>query len=491
VANPITTPVFDTPGNYTFTATLSDGTCSFSDDVVVEVPVPVTPVADFTVNSTTQTTGGVVSTAIFTDLSTNYPSAWAWNITGPGAVTYVDATSNASQNPHVQFGAAGHYTVELTASNLAGSDTETKTDYILVILGYCQSQASSTADEEIYSVTVNGATNAYDCFTVAPGPGSILNRYSNFATLGSLTSMDKGATIDFTVEENECDAGTFYYFGTAIWIDYNQDGIFTEPDEVAFKETATAQGPRNVIGTFTIPGTALTGETRMRITVAEGYSGTGLTPCLGYSFGETEDYVVTITAPTYYTLNLTLFLEGLYTGAGTMHEALNDLFEPQWGLGVADQVTVELHNDLNYATLEWSSGPVNLSTIGNVVLNTIPASLNGNYWITVINRNHILTVSSVPYPCSNTTYDFSTAASQAYGDNQKDMLDGYFAIWGGDVNQDYIVDSGDMNPVDNDATLVIFVGYAPSDVNGDGLADSGDMNIVDNNATAIIMAWTP
>jgi hypothetical protein len=110
-----------------------------------------------------------------------------------------------------------------------------------------------------------------------------------------------------------------------------------------------------------------------------------------------------------------------------------------------------------------------------------------------MNRNHILTVSGAPVDFSGGTinYNFSTAASQAYMDNQKDMLDGYFAFWGGDVTQDMLVDSGDMNPVDNDATYVIFVGYSPTDINGDGLVDSGDMNIVDNNATSIIMAWTP
>ena len=58
------------------------------------------------------------------------------------------------------------------------------------------------------------------------------------------------------------------------------------------------------------------------------------------------------------------------------------------------------------------------------------------------------------------------------------------------MNQDGIVDSGDMNPVDN-ASTAITMGYVLEDVNGDGIVDSGDMNIVDNNSTAVIIAIVP
>ena len=35
------------------------------------------------------------------------------------------------------------------------------------------------------------------------------------------------------------------------------------------------------------------------------------------------------------------------------------------------------------------------------------------------------------------------------------------------------------------------MGYVVEDVNGDGLVDTGDMNIVENNSTAAIQALTP
>ncbi len=70
------------------------------------------------------------------------------------------------------------------------------------------------------------------------------------------------------------------------------------------------------------------------------------------------------------------------------------------------------------------------------------------------------------------------------------MIDGYYAIYGGDVNQDGSADSGDMTPVDNDAAN-FESGYLPTDVNGDGSIDSGDMTLIDNNASLFVGSILP
>jgi hypothetical protein len=111
-----------------------------------------------------------------------------------------------------------------------------------------------------------------------------------------LQHLTQGATSTFTVAEDECDGATYYAFGTGIWIDFNHDGDFTDLDEAVFIEGATATGPRNVTGTFLVPATALTGNTVMRVIVAEGVSGAGLNPCLVYGYGETEDHLIDIQA---------------------------------------------------------------------------------------------------------------------------------------------------------------------------------------------------
>jgi len=169
---------------------------------------------------------------------------------------------------------------------------------------YCTSGAIVSADEEIYNVMLNGAqtNNLYSftngCSTPAPGPGSSLSLYSNFKTLGALTTIVAGSATTWSVAENECDGPTYYYNGIGIWIDFNQNGLFTDPGENIYLDNTTIQSPRNLNGSFTVPTSALTGSTVMRVIVAEGYSGTSLTPCLNsYGYGETEDYRVDVVPP--------------------------------------------------------------------------------------------------------------------------------------------------------------------------------------------------
>jgi hypothetical protein len=171
---------------------------------------------------------------------------------------------------------------------------------------YCNSAATTTADEEIYNVTVNGGStdplyaDANGCNQVAPGPGSLLSKYSNFKTLPAITSVITGQSVAFSISQDECDGATYFANGIGIWIDFNQNGLFTDLGEDVFVESVTATGPRIVSGSFNIPITAVSGNTAMRIVCAEGASSTSpwlpLTPCLSYGYGETEDYLINVVA---------------------------------------------------------------------------------------------------------------------------------------------------------------------------------------------------
>lgn len=86
------------------------------------------PVADFVANDSTVLVG---QTVVFTDLSTNNPTQWEWTIL-PNTFAYVSATSATSQNPQVQFAAAGTYSIGLKATNSVGDGTKVKASYILV-----------------------------------------------------------------------------------------------------------------------------------------------------------------------------------------------------------------------------------------------------------------------------------------------------------------------------------------------------------------------
>lgn len=108
--------------------TLSSGSQVFSIVISGIADVILPPTAEFTVNKTNPIVGETVN---FTDLSTNNPVSYNWSFE-PSTVTFTTGTNSASVNPKVQFNEGGYFTVSLTVINIAGSDNETKTDYILV-----------------------------------------------------------------------------------------------------------------------------------------------------------------------------------------------------------------------------------------------------------------------------------------------------------------------------------------------------------------------
>lgn len=188
-------------------------------------------------------------------------------------------------------------------------------------------------------------------------------------------------------------------------------------------------------------------------------------------------------------LNLTVFIEGLYIGNGTMRQAQGTSGNEFPGT-TADQITVELHDPASYANIPFSAGNIDLNTSGNSIVN-VPAIYNGSYYLTVKHRNSIETVSVMPISFATNTisYDFTTSASQAFGNKMKDM-GGVFAIYSGDVNVDGIVDGTDLASTEN-SNNAITLGYVPQDVNGDGIVDGSDLAIVENNSNAIVNLVTP
>jgi len=189
------------------------------------------------------------------------------------------------------------------------------------------------------------------------------------------------------------------------------------------------------------------------------------------------------------TLNLSVFLQGLYGSPGMMNPAMDEN-GIHWGANIADKITVEFHDSGDYNSLVYSLSNVDLQTDGTASL-TFPAALSGSYYITIRHRNSIETVSAFPvsFAGSSVTYLFDSAA-KAYGSNMYQAADGTWMIWGGDPNQDGLVDASDMVLIDNDAAVFV-TGYIVNDLNGDGLIDSSDMVLLDNNASMFVARVIP
>jgi M6 family metalloprotease-like protein len=164
------------------------------------------------------------------------------------------------------------------------------------------------------------------------------------------------------------------------------------------------------------------------------------------------------------TLNLKIYLEGFWNGTTQ----------------VTDTVKVYLANSISPYWYEDSS-KVLLSTNGTGTFNFTKCP-NSNYYLVIVHRNHLETWSRLPLVFVTNApveYDFTTAQTQAYGNNLI-YSNGKWCIYGGDINKDGFVDGADMALLDNDIYNYTS-GRVITDLNGDQFVDGADMAILDNN----------
>jgi hypothetical protein len=210
--------------------------------------------------------------------------------------------------------------------------------------------------------------------------------------------------------------------------------------------------------------------------------------------GGTTAQVITITdAPLNncgVNLNVTLMMQGFYIGGSTMNSALLNQGVAGATATDCDSVIVELHDATTPFAVAHSFTGV-FSTSG-VIACTFPGSAAGNsYYVGIRNRNSIETWSANPVlMSSNTSYNFTTDANQAFGDNQVEVETGVFAFYSGDFNQDYAIDGLDYILQDPDV-IAGSVGYLATDITGDGTVDAFDYITLDPNVISGITAILP
>lgn len=144
-------------------------------------------------------------------------------------------------------------------------------------VAYCASKGNSTSDEKIGKV-VFGTINNTSTGTAG---------YENFTT--QIANVNKGTAYTITITPKW--TSTSYNEGYAVFIDYNGDGDFADAGETVFTKAASKTTP--VTGSITIPASALTGNTRMRVSMK--YNGIP-TSCETFSYGQVEDYTLNIKA---------------------------------------------------------------------------------------------------------------------------------------------------------------------------------------------------
>lgn len=214
--------------------------------------------------------------------------------------------------------------------------------------------------------------------------------------------------------------------------------------------------------------------------------------------GQTYTFAVKGTGNNSGIINITLIQEGFYN-AGTDQ------------LRISDTVKTYLHSGVSpFEVIDSALALVDsLSFTGSFIFTNAPS---GTYYIKIRHRNTVETWSKpggeVYAPGTTMSYDFTSAASQALGENQKqvaifgksnvsgkdntgrDAATVRFGIYSGDVNQDGIIEATDFSLIDNDAFKSV-TGYVVTDLNGDAIVDGNDALIVDNNSANFISAVIP
>ena len=149
---------------------------------------------------------------------------------------------------------------------------------------YCDADGGNAADEYIEAVTVGSFTNISTANAI----------YTDYTDLSTLTLV---AENTYPVSLTPGFPGGSYNEYFKIWIDYNANGTFDEPMELAFDAGSGSQN--TVTGNITIPNSLalVAGSTRMRVGMAYvGIFGSGNPPtsCGTYAYGEVEDYCVSL-----------------------------------------------------------------------------------------------------------------------------------------------------------------------------------------------------
>ena len=410
-----------------------------------------------------------------------------------------DYTWSVSAGGTITAGGTGTNTVTVTW-NTAGAQT--------VSVNYTNTNSCTAASPTVYNVTVNalpvitGTTPASRCGTgtvtlAATASAGTINWY-NVLTGG--TSLGTGSSF---ITPSITSTTTYY-------ADVTNSGCTSTPRTAVIATVIiapSAAGPISGPATYT-PGTTGISYSVSAIPNATSYiwtytgtgvtiNGTGTNITLDFSssatggqlrvrghnscFDGSESSLVLTPNPK--TLNITVFLEGLYNGASGLVKVQDctdgeNSFNKFTGI-ISDTLTIQIAQTADPYTVLYGAHGVAVNTNGTVTLSNVPGTLTGSYYIIVKHRNHIETWSQIVSFAGQTShYNFTTAASKAWGNNMVHI--GSYLYLSGDTNTDQYVDGFDLAITFNNNKQGSF-GYRLSDINGDGFVDGFDLVKVFNN----------
>ncbi len=247
--NPIHT--YQSAGDYTvsLTATNDQGNDIRTKYDYITV-YPPQPIANFSVNTTSGTEPLIVQ---FTDTSLNSPLNWNWS--------FGDGTYSNLQNIIHTYTSAGNYSVVLTISNAAGSNTTTLTDYISVQPASRPYTFETT--NNIPQITMDGVLNTSPSavnwvdgtvHTISVPLNYNVPNQSQY-TFISWSGMNSSTSANLSLTADESTSGTYIanysvqYTTTTTITSAPNSSIIGQP--VTFTSVVTGAGPTTPSGKVT------------------------------------------------------------------------------------------------------------------------------------------------------------------------------------------------------------------------------------------------
>ncbi len=178
-------------------------------------------------------------------------------------------------------------------------------------------------------------------------------------------------------------------------------------------------------------------------------------------------------------MNLKVFIQGFY--------------DPLANKMINDSARIYLRNvSPPYALVDSALGVLDANGIGNLAfqnaVNSVP------YFIVIRHRNSLETWSAVGYSftAGQLNYDFTTSASQAFGNNMKEVDSSpvRFGIFSADVTQDGLVNVNDIILIYNNASSFAN-GYVVTDVTGDNVTNLTDILVAYDNSNSFVSVKRP
>ncbi|MCZ4317835.1 M4 family metallopeptidase [Aequorivita viscosa] len=171
------------------------------------------------------------------------------------------------------------YSFKVRAHDAAGNNSGFSNTVNVTTLSntvmYCTSNGNNTNDEYIDRVQLGSINN------LSGNNGG----YADFTSMS--TTLAKGSSNTITITPRW--TGRKYREAYRVWIDYNQDGDFNDSGEQVYSRSRTTS--TSISGSFTVPSSALSGATRMRVSMKYNSNPSS---CETFSYGEVEDYTVII-----------------------------------------------------------------------------------------------------------------------------------------------------------------------------------------------------